>query len=152
MQIFFKTAVLENFAISTGKHLCWSLFLIKLLVFSYPYCKVFKNTFFWRTLTVAGSEQTKNHFFALDQKRAIKSKAILKTTQIEMQKQSPWHFPVKNGVHRKALCARVSVLIKLHLSSLQFIKREIPAQYFFVGICNFFIEHLFCGSCVISCF
>ena len=30
MQMFFKTGVIRNFAICTGKHLCWSLFLIKL--------------------------------------------------------------------------------------------------------------------------
>ena len=29
-QIFFKIGVLKNFAIFIGKHLCWSLFLIKL--------------------------------------------------------------------------------------------------------------------------
>ena len=28
--MFFKTGVLRNFPIFTGKHLCWSLFLIKL--------------------------------------------------------------------------------------------------------------------------
>ena len=28
-----KEAVLKDFAIFTGKHLCWSLFLIKLLAF-----------------------------------------------------------------------------------------------------------------------
>ena len=37
-QMFFKTSVFKNFAIFAGKHLCWSLFLIKLqnwgLVFS----------------------------------------------------------------------------------------------------------------------
>ena len=30
-----KNSVLKNFVISTGKHLCWSLFLIKLQVFIY---------------------------------------------------------------------------------------------------------------------
>ena len=30
MQMFFKTGVIRNFAIFTEKHLCWSLFLIKL--------------------------------------------------------------------------------------------------------------------------
>ena len=30
-QIFFKIGVLKNFEIFTGKHLCWSLFLVKLL-------------------------------------------------------------------------------------------------------------------------
>ena len=29
LQLFFKMGVLKNFAIFTGKHLCWSLFLIK---------------------------------------------------------------------------------------------------------------------------
>ena len=58
---FFKTGVLKNFfAILTGKHLSWSLFLIKLRpqalqrylketpkkVFSYEYCKIFQNNFF----------------------------------------------------------------------------------------------------------
>ena len=29
-EVFYKEAVLKNFAIFTAKHLCWSLFLIKL--------------------------------------------------------------------------------------------------------------------------
>ena len=29
LQLFFNMGVLKNFAIFTGKHLCWSLFLIK---------------------------------------------------------------------------------------------------------------------------
>ena len=33
VQMFFKLGVLADFAIFTGKHLCWSLFLIKLKVF-----------------------------------------------------------------------------------------------------------------------
>ena len=54
-----KKAVLKNVAIFTGKHLCWSLFLIKLRAFrpatilkrdsntgvSFEYCEVFKNTY-----------------------------------------------------------------------------------------------------------
>ena len=42
-------SVLKNFANSTGKHLCWSLFLIKLTptqVFSCEICEFFKNTYF----------------------------------------------------------------------------------------------------------
>ena len=30
-QMFFKIEVLKNFANFTGKHLCWSLFLIKFI-------------------------------------------------------------------------------------------------------------------------
>ena len=33
LQMFFKTGFFENFAIFTWKHLCWSLFLIKLKAF-----------------------------------------------------------------------------------------------------------------------
>ena len=32
-QIFFKIGVLKNFAIFTGKHMCWSLFLIEMQTF-----------------------------------------------------------------------------------------------------------------------
>ena len=34
LQMFFKISVLKNFAILTGKYLCWGLFLIKLQGFS----------------------------------------------------------------------------------------------------------------------
>ena len=37
--VFYKKAVLKNFAIFTGKHLCWSLFLIKVKAFSTPISK-----------------------------------------------------------------------------------------------------------------
>ena len=45
--IFFKTDVLNNFAVVTGKHLCWSLFSIETLtqVYSFEYCKLSKNSF-----------------------------------------------------------------------------------------------------------
>ena len=55
LQMYFKMGVLKNFANFTGKHLCWSLFLIKVLtnfiknsptqVFSCEMWKNFKNTF-----------------------------------------------------------------------------------------------------------
>ena len=32
-ETFFKIGVLKNFAIFTGKHLCWSLFLMKMQAF-----------------------------------------------------------------------------------------------------------------------
>ena len=69
-QVFFKIDVLESFEIFTGKHLCWSLFLIKLHaqkgcnfikkrpqhMFSCEYCEIFKNSFFYRASPVAASE------------------------------------------------------------------------------------------------
>ena len=57
-QLFFKIGILKNFAIVTGKHLCWSHFLIKVTpaqVFSYEYCENFKRSFFSRTPLVAVS-------------------------------------------------------------------------------------------------
>ena len=55
-RMFFKIGVLKD------KHLCWSLFLIKLQFFkketptqviSCKYCKIFRNSFFYRTPPVA---------------------------------------------------------------------------------------------------
>ena len=55
--------VLKNFAKFTGKHLCWSLFLIKLHLqiyysthaFSCEICEIVKKTFFHRTPPVVAS-------------------------------------------------------------------------------------------------
>ena len=69
LQMFFKIGVLKNFAIFTGKNLCWGLFLIKLQVWgpealfkkriqhscSPVNIANFNNTFFYRTTPVAAS-------------------------------------------------------------------------------------------------
>ena len=50
--MLFKTGVLKNFTIFTGKYLCWSLFLMKFnketptQSLSCEYREIFKNTFF----------------------------------------------------------------------------------------------------------
>ena len=56
-----KKAVLKNFTIFTGKHLCWSLFLIKLPAFRFSceYCEIFKKTYLEKHLWTAASEN--NH-------------------------------------------------------------------------------------------
>ena len=61
-EVFHKKGVLKNFAKSTGAHLCFILFLIKLLAFSgkhwcFPgnFAKIFKNTFFTEHLRVTAS-------------------------------------------------------------------------------------------------
>ena len=69
--MFFKTGVIRNFAIFTRKHLCWSLFLIKLQALRpatlfqprpkrdfntgdfCENCEIFKNSFFYGTAPVA---------------------------------------------------------------------------------------------------
>ena len=54
-EVFYKNFLLKNFAILTGKRLCWSLFLIGLhlyskdtptQVFCCEYCQIFKDTYF----------------------------------------------------------------------------------------------------------
>ena len=66
-EAFHKKVVLKNFALFTGKNLCWGLFLIKLQlyqnqtpaqVFSCEYCKIFKNTYFEEHLLTAASDFT----------------------------------------------------------------------------------------------
>ena len=46
-QMFFKIGVLKNFAIFTGKYLCWILFSIKFggLAFSCEYCVILRTAF-----------------------------------------------------------------------------------------------------------
>ena len=57
LEVFFKKGVLEDFADLTGKHLCWSLFLIKLQGWGFNFIKMIlqqicfpvKLAKFWRT-------------------------------------------------------------------------------------------------------
>ena len=53
-----EKAVLKNFATFTGKHLYWSLLLIKdsTQVFSCEYCENFMNSYFEERLPTAASE------------------------------------------------------------------------------------------------
>ena len=53
LQMFFKKGVLKNFANFIGKHLCRSLFLLKLQTLR---LEIFKNTFPYRIPPVAASE------------------------------------------------------------------------------------------------
>ena len=69
-QMFLKIGVLKNFANFIGKHQCWSISwkattLLKRdsntvfsAMFSCEICKIFRNTFFYRTPPVTASEQT----------------------------------------------------------------------------------------------
>ena len=50
-QMFFNIGVMKNVAKFTGKHLCWSLFLIKLQ--ACEYCKKFYNIFYGTHLVAA---------------------------------------------------------------------------------------------------
>ena len=55
-RFFMKKAVLKNLVIFTGKQLCWSLFLIKLLAFRLLFCencKNLKNIYFKKHLRTA---------------------------------------------------------------------------------------------------
>ena len=69
LEVIYKKSC-KNFAIFTGNHLCWILFLIRLQswrtatllkktskqVFSCEYCEISKNTYFWNYLRTAALE------------------------------------------------------------------------------------------------
>ena len=74
-EVFYRKAVLKQFAIFTGRHLCWSLFLIKLQDFRpanlsketpAQYCNIFKNTNFEKNLPTAASVDCKNFYRATE--------------------------------------------------------------------------------------
>ena len=60
-----KKGALKNFAIFTGKHLCWSLFLIELKVFSYEYYEIFQNIYFAENLHMGASERAAKNLLYL---------------------------------------------------------------------------------------
>ena len=95
-----KKAVLKNFAIFTGKHLCWSLFLIKVKAFSTPISKsiceglllvilplhhhievatilLYSIGDFWRPLATLGSWKTLN-YRQKQPSRGVLRKSVLK--------------------------------------------------------------------------
>ena len=47
--MFFKIGSIKNFAIFTGKHLCWGLFLIKLQVLPVDIAKFLRIAFLYNT-------------------------------------------------------------------------------------------------------
>ena len=73
LKIFFRSnhrrcsIKIESFANFTGKHLCWSVFLIKLQLylketlaqmFSCKVCEIFGNTYFEKHLRTTAPEET----------------------------------------------------------------------------------------------
>ena len=70
-EVFCRKGVLRNFAKSTGKHLCHSLFFNKVAglkkealaqVFSCEFCEISKSIFFYRTPPVAVSANLHRQF------------------------------------------------------------------------------------------
>ena len=105
-KVFYKKAVLKNFAIFTGKRLCWSLFLIKLQDSSPAFLlkrdsntglflwilRNFKEHLFWRT--------SANRYFCLFQVNSLKhlKKIHSKSKVIEQiwKYFAPWTSYEKN--------------------------------------------------------
>ena len=104
--MFFKIVVLKN--IATVKHLCWSLFLIKLKkeeaptqVFSYEYSEIFQNGFLYRTTTSGGC------FCQLDKVANCSVLGICRPSLINQKHNIGW-FLLKKIVH---LCKAFSLHI-----------------------------------------
>ena len=74
LELFYKKAILKNFAIFTGKQLCWSMFWF----FSREYCETFQNTYFEKHLPIAASINCKNFYRATEGQIEMKCKQKLK--------------------------------------------------------------------------
>ena len=60
-QVFCKKGVLRNFAKFTGKQVCNFIKKETLAqVFSYEFCEISKNTFFYRTILLPASDATRS--------------------------------------------------------------------------------------------
>ena len=148
LQIFFKLVVLKNFANLTGKHLFWSLFLIKLQVLRTTtllkgdYCEIweiFRNILFLRTSPVAASDSFRFPTCNFNKKRfwqrcfSVNFAQFLRTS---FDTAPPDHcFLISKAVVRRcsvkkvflkisqnwqeSTCARASFLIKLESWGLQ---------------------------------
>ena len=87
-QMFFKIGVRKNFAILTGKYLCWSLFLIKTptQLFSYEYCEMFKEQLFWKEYLQWLLLRGERYKFFVGQQRRIQE-LLLSSSEQFLQKR-----------------------------------------------------------------
>ena len=96
--MFFEIGVLKKFAIFKGKHLCWSLFLIKQAynvikkktppqMLSCEYSKNFKSSFFYRTaFFIPPVPAPKSHVI----------KVVSTTQYFKLKKEPPQEDPISD--------------------------------------------------------
>ena len=102
-QMFFKIDVLKNFAILMGKHLYWSLFLIKLQAWRQERCfTVNIVTFLKATFFIDHFQWTPHRTFLIQIPQGVLSKKFLKILKDSQE----------------STYVRVSFLIKLQVSDL----------------------------------
>ena len=115
-QIFFKKGVLKNFVNVTGKHLFWSLFLIKLQIWGLAYLLRRDSN------TGAMRKKLQKHSFA----DILQKKVFLKISQISQQ------IPVLESLFNKIASPK----------TCNFIKKRLQHRCFAVTFGKFY-EHLF---------
>ena len=73
-EVFYKKAVLENFAILTGKHLCWSFFLILNIAqfLKAPIFKTSTNGCFWKCVHERRKLYIKKRIFQHQYQKPVK--------------------------------------------------------------------------------
>ena len=87
------------FAKSTGKHLCQSLILIKLQVFSCEFCEIFKNTFCHKHLQTTAYVFTHFQYLLSTDFSIYLSHLVLgESKQILNLKQKLLHLQLKYGI------------------------------------------------------
>ena len=116
-EVFFKKDVLKNFANLTEKHLCWSLFLIKMeawetpaQMFSCEISKIFKSTYFEEHLRTT-ADQTICNKILLEKIRAVfcisikfdlnVRKAGWKKIRFQMALNKTYSFTPPHLIHRR---------------------------------------------------
>ena len=73
-EVFYKKAILENFAILTGKHLCWSFFLILNIAqfLKAPIFKTSTNGCFWKCVHERRKLYIKKRIFQHQYQKQVK--------------------------------------------------------------------------------
>ena len=156
----------KNFATSTEKHLIWSLVLPATLLKRGSKTGVFlwisqnfQEPLFLENTSGGWFWANKKAFLCARSETRQKVKRSFENNLNRNAETIPLGFFCKISVleiltifTKKPSYGWVSILIKLHGSTLQVLKKETPAQIFSYEFCEVFIEHLFGRTCAIICF
>ena len=107
--------VLKSFVIFTGKHLCWSLFLIRLQA-----CRFIEKRFQHWCFPLHVKKIFKNSYLYKHQLLIILSLAIYLFSDVHLQLQRKTDLSVKKILIKIRLCNRVTYFLKIMPKSLRY--------------------------------
>ena len=122
--MFFKLSVLKNFAVFTWKHLCWSLFLIKLQT-----CR--------KTPSLILFVHERSNAYMRKYSKLINRKSNYRSScpEVFCKKGVIRNFAKFPGKH---LCQSLFFLTKLQTDTCNFIKKDTLAQVFSCEFCKIY--------------